>query len=395
MTEQVKGGRGVPLLIFLITSVGTLLMGVFMGKSDEELIRLTVTAAIGAGTLNFILAQSRLEGTLLYDNQDHLWRFFFFYTVSLLLAFVFVFLPVAVWPFMVISVALCLFGNEITGMASTALLLMLTVSLSEARPGIFLLYFMTGMAAAAVFRRLDESFQVFYPSMISVLILIVGQTAYIVLAVNEQLNPEMFIISTIGLFLNIMFLVIVLRYLNFAVVNRYRMLYMEINDQEFSLLAGLKQSDRQAYYLAIHTAYFCERIAVAVGLDARVCKAGGYYHRLENFSEEPDEDFLETLEQEYRFPPAVIRLLREYRSGQPLVTKETSVVYLSDAVVSCMMELFKEDSSASVDYAEIIVSLFAQLGEEGILNACELTIAEYGSIQKIFLEEKLYYDFLR
>lgn len=393
---QVRGKEAVPFTILLVTTISVWLMSAGMGLETADVIRNTVLAVMGTGCIVFVLVQSRIEHCFLYDNEDHLWRFFFFYTVSLVLAFLFVFLPVAGWPYMVISIALALFGNEILGITCTAVFLMITTELSGAQTEVFWLYFLTGIAAILFFRRIDGDFHIFLPTFNSVVVLLVAQTACIVLYLNERLNFGMFVLPTIGLFLNAILLVILLKFFGYAVVNRYRMIYMEINDQEFKLMAERREKDKEEYLRALHTGYLCERIAVKLGLDAPQCKAGGYYHKLADCKKEEREELFQTLSDEYHFPPAVLKLLDECnRPGYHFHTPEAAVVHMADAVVSAIRHLFEQNPGEQVDYESVINSIFDSKVKSGLFDECSITFAQFQHMRRMFLEEKLYYDFLR
>ncbi|MBO5292786.1 MAG: hypothetical protein J6B10_06365 [Lachnospiraceae bacterium] len=393
---QVRGRIAVPLLILFITAASACLMSAVLGVPQADVIRNTVLAAIGSGCFVFTMVQSHMEHQFLYDNEDHLWRFFFFYMVSLVMAYLFVFLPVAGWPYMVISITLALFGNEMLGVVSTGVLLMISTSLAGTHMEVFLLYFMTGIAAILFFRRIDSEFRVFLPFFCSFAVLFTAQTACIILYLNERLNVGMFVLPTIGLFINAILLVIVLKYFGYAVVNRYRMVYMTINDQEFELMARLRQEDKNAYYRAIHTGYLCERIAVRLGLNPAECKAGGYYHHLAACSVEEREEVFEMLTDEHHFPPAVLKLLDECnRPDHHFQTPEAAVVHMADAVVSSIMYLFSSNPDAKVSYEQVINSIFDRKIKTGLFDECSITFSQFQHMRKLFLEEKLYYDFLR
>lgn len=393
---RVEGRRAVPFLIILLLTVFTWLLSVILKKEPADMIRNTVLAAIGGGCIVFSMIQSRLEHSFLYDNEDHLWRFFFFFVCSLILAYLFVFLPFEGWPYMVISIALSLFGNEILGIVCTAVLLMLSTGLSGAPSEIFFLYFLTGIAAILFFRRIDSEFHIFLPSFCSFAVLLAAQTACIVLYMNERLNIGMFVLPTIGLFVNGILLVIVLKYFGYSVVNRYRMIYMEINDQEYELMVQLRQNDREGYFVAIHTGYLCERIANRFGLDAALCKAGGYYHKLADCQKEEREELFERLSDKHHFPPAVLKLLDECnRPGHRFVTPEAAVVHMADAVVTSIRYLFQTNPEAQVSYEQVIGSIFDRKVKMGLFDECRITFSQFQHMRKLFLEEKLYYDFLR
>ena len=47
------------------------------------------------------------------------------------------------------------------------------------------------------------------------------------------------------------------------------------------------------------------------------------------------------------------------------------------------------------DYEQVIDRIFERIREKGIFSECDLSLRGWNRMQKIFKEEKLYYDFLR
>ncbi len=393
---RVAGRQTVPFLIVVFTSVLTWLVTAILQRETVDLIRNTILAIVGSGCISFLLIQGGYAHTFLYDNEDHLWRFFFFYFCSLVMSLLFAFLPVTGWPFLVISIALSLFGSETIGVVASAVLIGISSSIAGAPCEIFLMYLISGVVAILCFRRIDSAFHIFMPALCSFLVLIVLHTACIILYVNERLGVGLFVLPVIGLFVNGILLVIVLRYLESSVVNRYRMTFMEINDQEYALMAELRQNDKDAYFTAIHTGYLCERVANSTGLDAALCKSGGYYHKLADCPRKEREELFEKLQDKHHFPPAVLKLLDECnRPEHRFVTPEAAVVHMADAVVTSIRYLFQNNPEAEVQYDQVIRSLFDRKVRQGMFDDCDITFAQFQQMKKLFLEEKLYYDFLR
>lgn len=71
----------------------------------------------------------------------------------------------------------------------------------------------------------------------------------------------------------------ILKFFSGAVVFRDRVRYLDLNDTENQILAKYRQTDRTEYFQCIHTAYFCERIALKLGLDKDALKCAGLYHK--------------------------------------------------------------------------------------------------------------------
>ena len=189
---------------------------------------------------------------------------------------------------------------------------------------------------------------------------------------------------------------ILLKFFCSTVVMRYREKYLEINDPECPLLVRLKEMSKQEYYHAMHTAYLSDRIAHSLGLDDQAAKSCAYYHNIGILGGENNWENIEKISKEYNFPPSAHRILKEYTDASgKMVSAETLVVFFSDTVVSAVLYLFEKDPKAEIDYTKLIDTIFEQKMEtEELWQNC-MTLAQFAQMKKIFVEEKLYYDFLR
>lgn len=381
----------------LLALAGVWGIGYFKQLAQEEQLRNLVMTALGVGVTGLLIRLGYQDDSLDYDNGKHLIRFWVSFYLCMAVAFCCVLLPVSGWPYTVIFVALSLFGNSVTGIVSASVLLMVTVLLSGASTGSFLLYFLSGILAVVCFRRLDSRFKIGVPLLLSMMVLFVCETANQVLFANEHLNGEMFVIPIANVIVSCILLVGLLKLFSSMVIYKYRVRYMELTDSECTLLSQFKEQARQEYYQCMHTAYFCDRIARKLGLDSDAVKAAGFYHKIGCILEEKGEfEQIEKLLLEYRFPPMVHTILEEYLSKKvPILHKETAVLLFADAVTASVMYMLSRDKSAVPDYDKIIDMVFKKRMESGILKKCTITMQEITAMQKIFKEEKLYYDFLR
>ena len=83
------------------------------------------------------------------------------------------------------------------------------------------------------------------------------------------------------------------------------------------------------------------------------------------------------------FPAGASEILEEYKGTRKYKKAETAVLYCSDAVVSAILLLLQKEPEKKPDY------------ELEIDRICDLSLRDWNRMQKIFKEEKLYYDFLR
>lgn len=386
----------VSVIIFIVTIAGTGLCSVIFGQETHLCIRNCVTAGLGSGAVICLMALAKEKKLYAYDNNEYCERFLICYLVALLISFICGKLPAEGWPFVAIFVLLSLFSNYVIGICSGSILLTISIMLSGESVEIFLLYFVSSVVAVCVFKGLDENYKVGIPVIVSLIALIVGITAEIILFENAKLSMEMFIIPLINVIITCILLIVILKVFSYLVIFKYRERYMEINDPECPLLVQLKEKSKEEYYKAIHTAYLSDKIARKLGFDDKVTKAGGYYHRIGCLKGENTWDNVNEICVEYKFPPEVLVVLKEYlEKDSKIIHKETAVIYFAEAVVSSILFLIAQDRDVKLDYNQIIDTVFEKKQEKAVFLQCDITVNELNQMKKIFKGEKLYYDFLR
>lgn len=345
-------------------------------------------AVLGVAVLGFGLRKEIADDALDYDNGDHLIRFWLCFALGFLASAVCVFLPKAAWPFLPVYVLLGLFGSGNLGILGATVLLGIAVSQSGAGIAVFLMYFISGFFGITLFGRLKSGFRAGLPFMLSLASLLVCETAGTVLVANARPGLESFVLPAANILVSGIMLLGILKMFSEKVLYRYRERYLDLNDPENEILAGLKQNDRRAYMKSIHTAYFCQRIAAKLGLDADALKCAGYYHCM--------GQQMGALMETHSFPPAAVKILEEYRDGSgPVTHKETAVLMASGRVIGDILALLEDSPQGqAVDYDKAIDAVFAEYQAEETFRECDITMKELQEVHRIFREEKLYYDFL-
>ncbi len=383
--------------IMFVLSGGIALAGSLLyGNNTEEMIRNTVMVLTGTGVVIFAFSMSEMNGLFIYRNEGKYSRFTMMYLGSLIASVLLPYLPVKGWPFLVLFVLLGVFSNGVTGVVAGSTCLLVAVNLSGGTFSVFWLYFISGVVGVLVFSTLNDDFHVGFPLFISLSILTLCLTANVILFSQEQLSFGQFMIPLVNLMVCCILLLISLKMFSSAVIHRNREKYMDINDPEFPLLVQLKDMSKEEYYHAIHTAYLSDRIARRLGLDDAAAKACAYYQRIGKLRGENTWENVSAICNEYHFPPNTKKILKEYvDESEKIVSKETVVVLFADCIVSSILYLFEKDPTAQLDYAQIIDTVFQKKLETDELWGSEISLGQIRSMQKIFVEEKLYYDFLR
>ncbi len=375
------------VLLVLLAGAGTWFLGNIKEIAADRLLGNCVIAALGFVVIGFQFRKMYVQSNLDYDNGKYPSRFWLCLSGGLLVAFACGFLPVAGWPFLPLFVLLALFSEIGTGILAACVLLMISVSISGATAGEFALYLIPGVFAISLFSHLKNEFKIGLSTFLSLVGLLVCETANVVLVANARLEWELFLIPAANIIITAILLLGSLTLFSSMVIYRYRGKYLDINDAEYPALAELRKKDKQTYMHCVHTVYFCERIGKALELDVDALKTAGYYHKM-------GDDLLELMA-EKEFPPAAVEILNEYRNSKNAIkSKEASILLCADTIVSGILYLLKK-GSGKVDYDAVIDAIFKKLLEDGSFDHTKLSVAEIRTIQKIFKEEKLYYDFLR
>lgn len=362
----------------------------------ESLIRNVVMALAGTGIVIYAYLFSETAGLFIYRNEGKYDKFAVVYLGSMIAAIFFPWLPVTGWPFLVIFVLLGVFSNGITGMMAGSVCLLLAVNFAGGDLSVFWLYFISGLAGILMFSNLNDDFLVGLPVIVSLLVLILCLTANVVLFSREQLAVEQFTIPAMNMMICCILLLVILKAFSSSVIHKDQEKYMEINDPECPLLVQLKNMSKEEYYHAIHTAYLGDRIAKRLQLDDAAVKACGYYHRIGRLKGENTWENVSKICDEFHFPAYTRKILKEYVDGkEKVVSKETIVVLFADCIVSFILYLFDKDPMAQLDYKQLIDTVFNKKLETDELWSNEISLAQLHEMKKIFIEEKLYYDFLR
>lgn len=392
------GRRIQEALLFLLTGAGTGAAAFLYGRTLIEASGIVILALMGACGLLFSVEQSVQSDGFLFDNKEHLWRFTVIYLICLAGSILFPMLPAGGWPYLAVFIGLMLFSNQMIGIFSGAVLLMISCLLCSGTDSYirFFVYFTGGLIGIIVFSYVNVSFKVGLPLLISLMVQTVCLSIQEVLYVNEKLKAAMFLIPVVNLLVCLILLLVLLKYFSFSIIYKNRDRYMDINDPECPLLVELKNTSKEEYYHAIHTAYLCDRIAKRLKLDDAVVKACGYYHRIGTVRGENSWENVQAILEENNFPQRVRDILREYiDKTEIMVSKETIVLLFSDTVIASVNYLFSKDPKIQLDYFKIIEGIFKKRMESGMIDYSDLTFGELQEMKNILVEEKLYYDFLR
>ena len=343
----------------------------------------------------FVLTECDRRSLWRYDNGDKRHRFAIVYLGGVMLSVLCALTLPGLWPGLPVAAALVVFSGLPQALSGYMIMITLQYFLASPEPVLFIASFITGMVGILLFAFLDKEFSFAVPLICGLLFQTVSDLGGYYSA-QGRLSSGAFVISGIHLLISFLLLTVMLKLLRDKVIHLKSDKYSEINDPEFVLLTQLKEKNARAYYHAVHTAHFCDKLSQTIGADTELCRAGGYYHKIGRMRGDSNLKNALDIAEEYGFPDELKELLMEYGGkNTPLRSKEAAIVLLSDAMVSSVMFLFDKNKDAKLNYEQIAQVVFDKQLESGVLDDCSLTLEDFARIKVCFSEEKLYYDFLR
>ncbi len=381
-------------LVYALLLTGS---GFFFGRDTAELIQLAVFSCIIGGTVSLCIRKyypiSETDPDISKASQK---RFLVVVFLSMLLSVLFSTFPNTVWVFVPIFVVLSLFSTPAIGIVISALLLAGTILVSGCGVIVFFVYLVSGVFSVMVFLPLGSELRFALPAFLSSLSLVVCEMCGIILTINSRPEMQLFYLPLVNCLIGLIVIYSAFRGYSSLIMYRYSDLYQTLCDTESDMLLTLKSEDPKKYMVSLHTAYFCDRIASALGLDTDIVKCAGYYHELTPSEKNAREDFYDDMQ----FTNALKYILDEYISyiknpGISLSSKEAAVLVCSKTVVMAVMAVFEKDRDADIDTSKLTDAVFERFVRKGTFDTCDITFFDITEMKKIFKEEKLYYDFLR
>ena len=292
-------------------------------------------------------------------------------------------------------VVLSMFSNTTIGLTAGSVLLLYTTGLAtNGTMYIFFLYFMISLIGVSLFHNLGLDFQIAGPLVISGVASVIMQTAFIVIFENQPFGMNVMFMPLLNLFINMVLLFIILIYFSRLSMYLLQDKYSDINDQEFPLMAELKKNHKDKYYEAIHTAYLGERIARKLNMNDKAVKGCCYYYKIGDETRETEDGSIVPISEYYDFPDELTALIEECRQ-EKYGSKEACVVLTSNKVIRSILISQTTMQNKQITYTNIIEAIFQKMIHTDLLENCDISIHELNIMKKTFIEENLYYDFLR
>lgn len=398
--EESKNPRKTRIKLYIVLMIVSIaaVAGVWLLYKLPEVRAVQTMVIVVLGQIAVIFAY---ESGLLYENlvngiTDKPALFLVTYMIVIAASVVMAAMPVTAWPVAVVYVLLTIMSNIPCGIVSGSMCLFIASSAVDAGVYPFIyVYLLTGIAAGVLVAHLDEQFKIGLPVAIVEIILLTGLGATLITSVSS-FSIEMLIYPIVNLAVTLVLILFILKAYSARVIFKEEDKYIELNDPECLLLSELKKVSPEDYHKTVHIVYFCDRVSAALGLDAPKVKCAGLYHRVGVIGGSYNWENTRMVCEEQNLPDEVMSILKEFEDPDtPMSQTETAVLFMSECIVTSIQYLFAKNKEIKLDYPQLIEAIFSQRIDAGVFKQCDISIRQFELMKKVFMEEKLYYDFLR
>ena len=398
--EETKSNKSRSIILYIslfIVCLGSC-AGHYLLYGIPETVAIRMTGLVVTGLLVTVFsfnAGSAYE-SLFGNNADNPGRFYIAFMAVSVLGILQPAMPASAWPMVSCFVLLTVLSNIPAGItASCVCLIMSAASGGAAGLSYVFVYIFAGITAAVLISHIDESFRTTLPILITLIILFLG-LAVVTFTTNSVFSVEMLIYPTVNITITLILMLFILKLYSAKVIFKQKDDYLELNDPECMLLTKLKNISPADYKKTVHVVYFCDRVSSALGLNTDVVKCAGLYHRIGVIGGAYNWENTRIVCEESNIPQTVVDILKELEDpNTPMRRTETAVLYMCECMVSSVQYLFGKNKDIKLDYAELTEAIFKQRFEAGLFKDNDISIGQYEKMKKVFIEEKLYYDFLR
>ncbi len=162
----------------------------------------------------------------------------------------------------------------------------------------------------------------------------------------------------------------------------------EITESDFDLLKRMEVYSDTLYKHSVRIGELSWKAAQAIGGDALLAKAGGFYHEIGRIEDE--EDYIEAgsrLGKEYHFPNELLDVMRQHSTGFELPkSAEAAVVMLCDCIISTSEYLTKSGRRAKISDTQLVTSIFQNRLEKGNLQYAGMTVEQIQTLKEFYIE---------
>lgn len=163
-----------------------------------------------------------------------------------------------------------------------------------------------------------------------------------------------------------------------------------VMDESFHLRKEIERYSTVDYNHALKTSRVAERLAVALGADEKLARAGGFYYRIGKLEGEPFTENGVLIAQHNCFSQRLVAILEEYNGVNKLPgSLESAIVQIADMIVTKFDLLDKDTFSSGWNREIVIYQTMNEKSAEGLYDSSGLTMNQFLTIRELLVKEEI------
>ena len=163
-----------------------------------------------------------------------------------------------------------------------------------------------------------------------------------------------------------------------------------IMDEHYHLRREIERYSTVDYNHALRTSQVAARIAVGIGADEKLARAGGFYYRIGKLEGEPFIENGVRIAQDNCFSQRLVAILAEYNGEQRLPGSiESAIVQIADMIVTKFDLLDKDTFSSTWNRDIVIYQSMNEKSAEGLYDNSGLSMNQFLTIRELLVKEEM------
>lgn len=163
-----------------------------------------------------------------------------------------------------------------------------------------------------------------------------------------------------------------------------------IMDEHYHLHKEIRQYSTIDYNHALRTSQVAAKLAVGIGADEKLARAGGFYYRIGKLEGEPFIENGVRLAQDNCFSSRLVTILAEYNGQNALPSSiESAIVQIADMIVTKFDLLDKDTFSSSWNRDIVIYQTMNEKSAEGLYDNSGLSMNQFLTIREMLVKEEM------
>ncbi len=376
-------------LIFVFMIVTELFLTLIYGFYLDEIAIIGFVTLIFVLLLIFEIVSERAHGQIAGNNKTSYGKLTAAVFVCCLIEIASSFLPLYCRPLAVITLILCFYGNEFIGLICSLFFSLLMCMAVSGEYYEFVTYVMLSLAAAIIVKAIKNKNK---PVFLYLLLLCTNGMIPCIFYywATKEYDVKILLAGFICGLAGVLVCICCNRNYKDHLENEIDDILVDIITEDYSYAAELKKFSKAEYQHSNRVSVLAFKAAQLVGLNPKLCAAGGFYYRIGKWEGKPYIQNGIKKAESLCFPEALINIISEYYGKDKLPsTPESALVHMVDSVVVKLEQIKNDVSYNSWNNEMIVMQTLNEYSASGLYDKSGLSMNQFLKIRDFLSKEEM------